>query len=400
MSRGSLDDLVVADFTRVLAGPLATMVLGDLGARVIKVERPGVGDDTRAWGPPHTADGESTYYLAANRNKESITLDLSSAEGRTVARQLADRADVLVENFRPGQMDRFGLSYEEVATTNPGVVYCSLTGFGTGAGASLPGYDPVVQAVGGLMSVTGPPGSPSKTGVALVDVISGLYATIGILAALRDRDRTGAGQRVELTLLGSELAALANLASAYLHTGASPTAMGNAHPSIVPYQDFRTADRPLFVGCGNDRQWRALCRVLDAEGTAGGLAADPRFGRNPDRVAHRDVLVPLLAAAFTRRSAEHWADRLAAAGVPCGPVNDIGAAFELASRLGLEPVVRMVEEDREVQQVASPLRLSGTPVRYHRAPPRLGADTVEVLRWLAGPDSGRHAPPPGSGHGG
>jgi crotonobetainyl-CoA:carnitine CoA-transferase CaiB-like acyl-CoA transferase len=366
---------------------MATMVLGDLGARVIKVERPGTGDDTRSWGPPHTADGESTYYLAANRNKQSLTLDLTTAAGRRAASELARRADVLVENFRPGQMERFGLSYDAVAATNPGIVYCSLTGFGTGAGAALPGYDPVVQAVGGLMSVTGPAGSPSKTGVALVDVISGLYATTGILAALRERDRSGAGQLVELTLLGSELAALANLASGYLHTGISPVAMGNAHPSIVPYQDFATTDRPLFVGCGNDRQWQALCRALADSGGAE-LAADARFAGNPDRVALRDVLIPRLAAVFAQRGAEEWAERLTAAGVPCGPVNDVAAAFDLATRLGLEPVVRMDEADRQVRQVASPLRLSGTPVRYHRAPPRLGADTAELLRWLGEPEDG------------
>jgi crotonobetainyl-CoA:carnitine CoA-transferase CaiB-like acyl-CoA transferase len=378
----ALSGIVVADFTRVLAGPLATMVFGDLGADVIKVERPDGGDDTRAWGPPYAADGASTYFHAVNRNKRSLVLDLATPAGRAGARALAGRADVLVENFRPGTMARFGLGYDDLAAANPGLVYCSLSGFGSGPGAALPGYDPVVQAVGGLMSVTGPAGEPSKTGVALVDVISGLYAAVGILAALRERDRTGHGQLVEIDLLSCELASLANLASAFVNTGVSPRSMGNAHPSIAPYQTFQTADRPLMLGCGNDRQWRALTAVLGRPE----LAGDPRFARNPDRVAHREVLVPLLSAALAERTAQEWTALLTPAGIPCGPVNDVAQAFELADRLGLDPVVLMATgtgpDRREVAQVASPLRLSGTPVRYDRPPPELGADTADVLGWL------------------
>ena len=377
-----MSGIVVADFTRVLAGPLATMVFGDLGADVVKVERPDGGDDTRTWGPPYAADGASTYFHAVNRNKRSLALDLATPAGRAGARALAGRADVLVENFRPGTMARFGLGYDDLAAVNPALVYCSLSGFGSGPGSALPGYDPVVQAVGGLMSVTGPAGEPSKTGVALVDVISGLYAAVGILAALRERDRSGRGQLVEIDLLSCELASLANLASAFVNTGVSPRSMGNAHPSIAPYQTFETADRPLMLGCGNDRQWRALTVVLGRPE----LADDPRFGCNPDRVAHREELVPLLSAALGTRSAQEWAALLTPAGIPCGPVNDVAQAFALADRLGLDPVVRMATgtgtDRREVAQVASPLRLSGTPVRYDRPPPALGADTADVLGWL------------------
>lgn len=374
----ALSGIVVADFTRVLAGPLATQVLGDLGATVIKVERPDGGDDTRAWGPPYAADGQSTYFHAINRNKRSLALDLGSPVGRADARAVADRADVLVENFRPGTMERFGLGYADLVDANPGLVYCSLTGFGAGAGAALPGYDPVVQAVGGLMSVTGPPEEPSKTGVALVDVISGLYLALGVLAALRERDSSGYGQLVEVDLLSCQLASLANLGSAFLHTGVSPRAMGNAHPSIVPYQTFETADRPLMIGCGNDRQWRAMAGVLGRPE----LADDARFACNPQRVAHREVLIPILSEALAAKSAAEWTELLGAAGIPCGPVNDISAAYELASSLELDPVAPVGPAG--VPSAASPLRLSRTPVVYDLAPPQLGADTAAVLRWLAG----------------
>jgi crotonobetainyl-CoA:carnitine CoA-transferase CaiB-like acyl-CoA transferase len=369
-----LTGIVVADFTRVLAGPLATMVLGDLGATVVKVERPDGGDDTRAWGPPYAADGQSTYFHAINRNKRSLALDLGCEAGRADARALVERADVLVENFRPGTMERFGLGYADLVDGNPRLVYCALTGFGDGAGAGLPGYDPVVQAVGGLMSVTGPPGEPSKTGVALVDVISGLYLALGVLAALRERDASGRGQRVAVDLLSSELASLANLGSAYLHTGTVPRAMGNAHPSIVPYQTFDTADRPLMIGCGNDRQWRAMTGAIGRPE----LAGDERFVDNPSRVRNRDVLIPLLSEVFAAKPAAEWADLLSAAGIPCGPVNDMAQAYQLAASLGLAPIAAV----GQVPTAASPLRLSRTPVRYDLAPPPLGADTAAILRWL------------------
>lgn len=377
-----LSGVLVADFSRVLAGPLCTMLLADLGATVIKVERPGQGDDTRSWGPPFTANG-STYFLSVNRNKRSITLDLKDEAGRAAAQALARRADVFVENFRTGTLDRLGLGYDELSAANPGLVYCSITGYGPGTGAGMPGYDFVIQAVGGLMSVTGPEdGPPSKAGVALVDVVTGLNATIGILAALRERDNSGRGQRIEVNLLSSLLAALVNVSSSYVHTGVVPGLVGNRHPSIVPYESLRTKDRPLVVAAGNDSQFTALCRALGVPG----LAADPRFARNPDRVHHRAELVALLEERLLTRGADEWAAALHEAGVPCGPVNQLDEAFALATRLGLRPIVTVADPDTgaAVPQVANPVWLSRTPVGYHRPPPRLGADTGEVLGWLAG----------------
>jgi crotonobetainyl-CoA:carnitine CoA-transferase CaiB-like acyl-CoA transferase len=377
---GPLDGLVVADFSRVLAGPFATMLLGDLGADVVKVEHPDGGDETRAWGPPFH-DGHSTYYLSVNRNKRSVALDLKSDSGRRAARALATRADVVVENFRAGSLERLGLGYEQVAAGNPGLVWCSISGFGRGAGAELPGYDFLVQAMSGLMSITGPAGGePTKVGVALVDVLTGLYAFGGVLAALAGRERTGRGQRVEVSLLGSALASLVNQASSFLCTGTPPRAMGNRHPSITPYETLATADRPLVVAVGNDGQFARLCRVLGLDGAA----ADPRFAANADRVANREELVPLLEGALAARGAADWVAALADAGVPCGLVNDVGEAFALAERLGLAPVA----DAGGVPQVANPIGLSATPASYRLAPPALGEHTAEVLRWLA-------APPPG-----
>jgi crotonobetainyl-CoA:carnitine CoA-transferase CaiB-like acyl-CoA transferase len=377
---GPLEGLVVADFSRVLAGPFATMLLGDLGADVVKVEHPKGGDETRAWGPPFH-DGHSTYYLSVNRNKRSVALDLKSNSGRRAARALATRADVLVENFKAGSLERLGLGYEQVAADNPGLVWCSISGFGRGAGAELPGYDFLVQAMSGLMSITGPAGGePTKVGVALVDVLTGLYALGGVLAALTERERTGRGQRVEVSLLGSALASLVNQASSFLCAGTPPRAMGNRHPSITPYETLATADRPLVVAVGNDGQFARLCRVLGLDGTA----ADPRFATNADRVANREELVPLLEGALAARGGADWVAALADAGVPCGLVNDVGEAFALAERLGLAPVA----DAGGVPQVANPIGLSATPASYRLAPPALGEHTAEVLRWLA-------APPPG-----
>ncbi|MEU8354757.1 CoA transferase [Nonomuraea sp. NPDC048882] len=389
---GALSGLLVADFSRVLAGPYATMLLADLGAEVVKVERPGAGDDTRAWGPPY-AEGEATYFLGVNRNKRSIALDLrADAE---VARALAARADVLVENFRPGTMERLGLGYDTLRELNPGLVYCSITGFGSGTGAGLPGYDLIAQAVGGLMSVTGEPGGPgTKAGVALVDVITGLHAALGILAALHHRDTTGqggrvggpgvpdgapgggVGQRVEVSLLSSLLSALTNHSSAYAAAGVVPRAMGNRHPSIVPYEVFQAADRPIVIAAGNDRQYRALCAVLDRDD----LAEDPLYATNAARVAAREMLVPALNAALAGRTADEWFERLTAAGVPCGPINDLAAAFALAEDLGLEPAVEL----GGVGQVANPLRMSATPPSYRLPPPALGQDDAWV-REILGP---------------
>jgi crotonobetainyl-CoA:carnitine CoA-transferase CaiB-like acyl-CoA transferase len=370
----ALRGLLVADFGRVLAGPYATMLLADLGADVIKIEHPDDGDETRAWGPPWVG-GDATYFLGVNRNKRSAALDLRTPDGLAAARRLAARADVVVENFRPGTMDRLGLGYERLNATNQGLVYCSVTGFGAGPGRELPGYDLLVQAVGGLMSVTGPePGRPTKVGVALADVITGLHAAVGILAALRHRDRTGRGQLVEVNLLSSLLSALTNQAAGYLGAGVVPAPMGNRHPSIAPYEVFPTADRPLVIAVGNDRQFRALVNALELPS----LADDPRFADNPGRVQHRDDLASFLGSALVRAPAGHWFDALSAAGVPVGPINDIGEAFALAERLGLEPIVEIQDPDRGTasRQVANPIRLSETPATYRRPPPRLGADTA------------------------
>jgi crotonobetainyl-CoA:carnitine CoA-transferase CaiB-like acyl-CoA transferase len=374
---GPLEGLLVADFSRVLAGPFATMLLGDLGADVVKVEHPDGGDETRAWGPPFHGE-HSTYFLAVNRNKRSVALDLKDEQGRRAARALAGRADVLVENFKAGALERLGLGFEELGRDNPRLVWCSISGFGREAGAELPGYDFLVQAMSGLMSITGPPGGqPTKVGVALVDVLTGLYAFGGVLAAVAERDRTGRGQRVEVSLLGSALASLVNQASSYLCTGRPPRAMGNRHPSITPYETLATADRPLVVAVGNDGQFARLCRVLGLPEAA----ADPRFATNADRVRHRDELAALLERALAARGAADWVAALAGAGVPCGLVNDVGEAFALAERLGLGAVV----EAGGVPQVANPIRLAASPASYRLAPPALGEHTAEVLRWLAAP---------------
>ncbi|MEE1845872.1 MULTISPECIES: CoA transferase [unclassified Streptomyces] len=379
---GPLSGVVVADFGRVLAAPYATMLLADLGADVIKVERPGSGDDTRAWGPPH-AHGESTYYLSVNRNKRSLAIDLGTPEGRRDAHELVRRADVLVENFRPGTMEKYGLSYARAQALNPGIVYCSVTGFGSGEGAALPGYDLLLQAVGGLMSVTGPaPGQPVKTGVALVDVLTGLHAAVGIMAALRHRDATGEGQHVEVSLLSSLLSSLVNQAGGYTLAGRVPGILGNRHPSIAPYEVYRAADRPLVVAVGNDRQFRALCRGLGADR----LADDPRFADNAGRVAHVDVLAEEISGRLALRTAAEWFELLTPLGVPCGPVNDLAGAFALAERLGLSPRVTPADADPDdpMKLVANPIGLSRTPPRYERRPPRLGEHTEELKRWLDG----------------
>jgi len=371
---GPLDGVRIADFSRVLAGPYATMLLADLGAEVVKVERPGGGDDTRAWGPPWR-EGESTYFLGVNRNKRSAALDLRTDEGRAHAFALAARADVVVENFAPGAMERFGLGYADIRAANPSVVYASVTGFGRGEGAGLPGYDLLVQAVGGLMSVTGPgPGEPTKVGVALVDVITGLHAAFGITAALRHREATGEGQRVEVNLLSSLLSALVNQASGYVAGGVVPQIMGNRHPSIAPYEVFHTADRPLVLAVGNDGQFAKLCGVLGRPE----WAADERYAANPSRVAHRAELFADLDAVLRTRPADAWFAQLSAAGVPAGPINDVAGAVALAESLGLAPVA----DAGGVPTVAHPVAFSATPASYRLPPPGLGADTSAVIRSL------------------
>ncbi|MEY9907895.1 crotonobetainyl-CoA:carnitine CoA-transferase CaiB-like acyl-CoA transferase [Catenulispora sp. MAP12-49] len=372
-----LHGVLVADFSRVLAGPYATMLLADLGADVVKVERPGSGDDTRAWGPPFAADGTATYFQAVNRNKRSVALDLRAPKDAELAKELIRRADVVVENFLPGTMERLGLGYEQMREHDPGVIYCSITGFGDGAGAELPGYDLLAQAVGGLMSVTGEPDRPAKAGVALVDVITGLHAAFGILAALRHRDATGEGQRVSVSLLTSLLSGMVNHASAYLGAGVVPRAMGNRHPSIAPYEVFDAADRPLVIAAGNDRQFHSLCTALDAPD----LAADPRFGTNTSRVAHRDALAEELNRRLGTRPAEEWFASLTEAGVPCGPINDVAGAFALAEHLGLDAAVDV----GGARQTAHPVRFSATPADYRTPPPALDADGTAIREWLSQP---------------
>jgi crotonobetainyl-CoA:carnitine CoA-transferase CaiB-like acyl-CoA transferase len=375
---GPLAGLVVADFGRVLAAPYATMLLGDLGADVIKVERPGHGDDTRSWGPPFAA-GEATYFLSVNRNKRSFAADLTDPADRAALLELVRRSDVLIENFRPGAMDRFGFGWDDVHAANPRVVYCSVTGFGAGQGAALPGYDLLAQAVGGLMSVTGAaPGQPVKAGVALVDVLTGLHATVGILAALRRREETGLGQRVQVDLLSTLLSSMVNQAAGYTAGGFVPGILGNRHPSIAPYQVFSTADRPIVIAVGNDRQFATFCRALSVPE----LADDRRFAENPDRVVHVEELDALITERLTTRGAADWFATLTPLGIPCGPVNDLAEAFALADDLGLGARVTVGENADAVDLVANPIGLSETPVSYRRRPPRLGEHTAELREWL------------------
>jgi crotonobetainyl-CoA:carnitine CoA-transferase CaiB-like acyl-CoA transferase len=369
----ALENLQIVDFSRVLAGPLATMLLADLGAVVTKIERPGVGDDTRGWGPPRDADGMATYFQAVNRNKQSVVLDLHDSGDVERARALVARADVLVENFRPGLMEEIGLGYDELRREHPALVYCSITGFGsaTARAAALPGYDLLVQALGGLMSITGTPdGAPQKVGVALVDVICGLFASIGILAALRHRERTGEGQRVEVDLLSCLLAALVNQGSAYTLAGEVAQRMGNAHPSVAPYDLFKTADGDLVLAIGTDRQFRALAQVLGCPE----LAEDERFASNSARVAARETLHERLDRALRTKPAAHWVRALSAVRVPAGEVNDIAGAFALAESLGLEPIVEVPGPGGRVRRLTrNPIGLSATPPSYRTGPPELPA---------------------------
>ncbi|TFC07760.1 CoA transferase [Cryobacterium mannosilyticum] len=374
--------MLVADFSRVLAGPLATMTLADLGARVIKVERTGSGDDTRSWGPPHSATG-ATYFEGVNRNKESLTLDLADAADLAAARRLALRADVLVENFKPGGMDRLGLGYGDLTEENPGLIYASITGFGSIGGADLLGYDFMVQALGGLMSITGDTDNPMKAGVALVDVLTAKDATIGILAALHARATTGLGARLELNLLSSLQGALANQAQAYLGAGVEPRRMGNAHPSIVPYQLLACADGPLAVACGNDGQFVRLAGVLGDQW----LASDERFATNQARVHHRVELVDILETRLREAPARSWHERLTAAGVPAGRVSTIAEGIDLADSLGLEPTIEV--QDASGVTVGRQIRhpVSWTPPLAPRtaAPPALGEHSPAIRAWLAAP---------------
>lgn len=379
---GALSGIKVLDLTRVLAGPWTGQLLADLGAEVIKVERPGSGDDTRQWAPPSLPDGTAAYYLAANRGKQSLTVDITQPAGQAIVRQLAAEADVLLENYKVGGLKKYGLDNDSLRALNPGLVYCSITGFGqTGPYAELPGYDYIVQGMSGLMSITGPAdGEPHKVGVAVTDLFTGLYAANAVQAALLSRYRTGEGQHIDMALFDCSLAMLANVNMNWLVGGEVPPRLGNAHPNIVPYQVFRTAgDSHFILACGNDKQFRAICELIGLPQ----LAADARFASNPQRVRHRDLLVPQLAEAFLTRGRDEWLKLLDAAGVPCGPINTVDEAFA-------DPQIRFREmelhlkdaQGQDVPQVACPIKMSGTPPRYDAPPPKLGQHTDSVLSAL------------------
>jgi crotonobetainyl-CoA:carnitine CoA-transferase CaiB-like acyl-CoA transferase len=368
-ARGALDGLTVVDLSRVLAGPLVAMTLGDLGADVIKVESPG-GDDTRRWAPPADVQGRASYHQAANRNKRSIALDLTSASELELARALCARADVVISNFKPGTLARFGLDHATLATANPGLVACEISGFGEHGGHDLPGYDPLVQALGGLMSVTGPPGAPSKAGVAIVDVVTALYGAVAVLAALYARRETGRGQRVTINLLHANLAMLANQSAGWLATGKDPISLGNDHPSIEPFATYAAADGELMILAGNDAQFARLASALGLPG----LPADARFASNADRVSNRGALRALLEERLATATRARWRELLTAAGVPAGPVQTIGEAFSLAQALGLD----VVDDTGGVRTVRFPARLSDTPASVRRPPPGLDEHGDEV----------------------
>jgi crotonobetainyl-CoA:carnitine CoA-transferase CaiB-like acyl-CoA transferase len=386
---GPLSGVLVLDLSRVLAGPWATQLLADLGAEVIKVERPGAGDDTRHWGPPFAmkadgSPGDAAYFLCANRNKRSITVDIARPEGAELLRRLAAKADVVVENFRTGSLEKYGLDQASLAQLNPRLVYCSITGFGQdGPYAERAGYDYVVQAMGGLMSITGQPdgtpgGEPLKVGVAVADLFAGLYASNAILAALLHARATGKGQHVDMALYDAQAAMLANQAANWFVSGQAPGRMGNAHPNLVPYQPFRTSDGWVVIAVGSDGQFRALCDVAGDPA----LGTDDRYATNAGRVAHREALISRLAELIRTRTSDDWVAALDAAGVPCGPINTVDRVFADPQAQARGLTVEQTRGDLEgpVRTVASPIRLSETPVAYRRPPPALGADTDDVLR--------------------
>lgn len=376
-SVGPLAGVVVADLSRVLAGPYCTMMLADLGALVIKVESP-AGDDTRHWAPPYR-DGEATYFLSVNRNKYSVALDFADPEQLALVRAVVARADVLVQNFRPGALVKFGLDAETLRAQRPDLVYATITGFGTGAGARLPGYDLLAQATSGLMDLTGPAdGEPTKAGVAIFDVIAGLHALAGILAALHERSRTGLGEHVEVDLLSSALSGLVNQTSAYVAGGEVPHRMGNEHPSLYPYEPFPARDGEIVIAVGNDGQFVRLCECLQVSE----LAEEARFRTMAARNTNRDELRALLVERLSARDASEWFEILQAAGVPCAPILGVDAGVGFATELGLEPVVYAGSGPRQVPTVRQPIGLSRGQVDYSQAPPLLDGDRERVLRWL------------------
>jgi crotonobetainyl-CoA:carnitine CoA-transferase CaiB-like acyl-CoA transferase len=378
-----LKNIVVADFSRILAGPFASMLLGDFGATVIKVENPDGGDGTRAWGPPFDNDGVSTYYQSINRNKRSVRLDLQDPTDVALARELANRSDVLIENFRSGTMEKFGLGYAELAKGNPGLIYCSISGFGQGVGRDLPGYDFLAQAAGGLMSITGlASGEPTKTGVAVGDVVTGLFSVIGILVALNERAVSGRGQRVDTNLLHSVLGLLVNHASAFLIAGEVPGIQGNAHSSIAPYETFHALDGNIVVAVGNDRQFAKMCDVLEL----GRLPKNPDYSVNSARVKNREALHQVLEERISTMPVEHWTDMFADVGVPSGKINPIDEAFEFAEKLGLSATyTHLLSGIGAPPQVSNPITLSETPPTYRQPPPGLGEHDDDVRQWLNAP---------------
>ncbi|MDN0082694.1 CaiB/BaiF CoA-transferase family protein [Crenobacter sp. SG2305] len=379
--QGALSGIKVLDLSRVLAGPWAGQLLADLGADVIKVERPGLGDDTRQWAPPSLPDGTAAYFLSANRGKRSVTVDITRPEGQAIVRRLAEQADVLLENYKVGGLAKYGLDYASLSQLNPQLVYCSITGFGQdGPYADSPGYDYIVQGMSGLMSITGPAdGEPHKVGVAVTDLFTGLYAANAVQAALLARHHTGRGQHIDMALFDCSLAMLANVGMNYLVSGATPPRLGNAHPNIVPYQVFAAADGHFILACGNDKQFRAVAALIGQPA----LADDERFATNPARVAHRELLVGRLAEAFGTATRDDWLARLDAAGVPCGPINSVAEAF--ADPQVVARGMRIEMQDAAGQTVplmACPVRLSDTPAMYRQAPPKLGEHTAAVLAEL------------------
>ncbi len=388
---GALSHIRVLDLSRVLAGPWCAQNLADLGAQVIKVERPGAGDDTRHWGPPFAKDPngqdttESAYYISINRNKKSITLDISTPEGQAIVRDLVKTSDVVIENYKVGQLAKYGLDYPSLCAIKPNLIYCSITGFGqTGPYQHRPGYDFILQGMGGFMSITGeadhlPGGGPQKAGVAIVDLFTGMYASSAILAAVIHRDRSGEGQYIDMALLDTQVAMLANISSNYLCSGVSPHRWGNAHPNVVPYQTFQTSDSWIIVAVGNDSQFRNFVKVGNREA----LADDPRFATNPARIEHRAALIPLLAEMVKEKTKAQWITLLEAAGVPCGPINNLQEVFENEQVIARGIEMRVPHPTAGTMKlVASPMRLSKTPVEVRMPPPLLGQHTDEVLHEL------------------
>lgn len=397
---GALSHIRVLDLTRVLAGPWCAQTLADFGADVIKVERPRAGDDTRHWGPPYLkdADGadtaEAAYYLAANRNKRSVTVDIATPEGQQIVRELAAQSDVVLENYKVGQLKKYGLDYDALRAVKPDLVYCSVTGFGqTGPYAHRAGYDFIIQGIGGFMSITGerdgaPGGGPQKAGVAIADLATGLYSTVAVLAALAHRDRTGEGQYIDMALLDVQVALLANMNTNFLASGKPPVRWGNAHPNIVPYQTFQTRDGWIIVAVGNDGQFR---KFVEAGGRPE-LADDERFATNPSRVRHRDTLVPILAEMVKARDKADWIGALEAAGVPCGPINDLDEVFDNEQVVARGMQVSLPHPcGADAKLVRNPIRMSATPPEARTAPPLLGAQTDDVLRDMLGYDDAKIA---------